>query len=251
MEIKFSDNFSAQSEIYARYRPTYPDSLFRFLAGCVQEHNIAWDCGTGNGQAAIQLANYFNVVVATEPSESQLRNAMPCPGVEYRCETAETNSLPDGIVDLITVANALQWFEFDKFYQEVRRVLKPTGILAAWAYSIPTIDSETDRLLKTFHDETVGEFWVHPNRLVDQEYKTLPFPFEVMECPPFVSRRHFSRADLLGYLNTWSAVQKYIRTYNRNPTDDLAPMLTKFWPDENQIKEVTWKLILKIGRVKI
>ncbi|HOY94927.1 MAG TPA: class I SAM-dependent methyltransferase [Catalimonadaceae bacterium] len=249
MDKKFSDNFSAQSEIYARYRPSYPDSLFQFLATCVQEHKVAWDCGTGNGQAAIQLANYFHTVVATEPSENQLRIAVPCPGVEYRCETAETNSLPDGIVDLITVANAMHWFDFEKFFIEVRRVLKPNGILAAWAYSIPTIDPETDKILRTFHDETVGEFWVYPNHLVEQEYKTIPFPFEIIESPSFISSHSFSRSDLLGYLNSWSAVQKFIRAYNRNPAEDLVPVLSKIWPDEDQKREVIWKLIVKIGKV--
>jgi SAM-dependent methyltransferase len=249
MEKKFSDYFSAQSEIYAKYRPTYPDSLFRFLAGCVQEHNVAWDCGTGNGQAAIMLANYFDTVVATEPSENQLLNAVAYPRVEYRCETAEINTIPDGIVDLITVANALHWFDLEKFYKEVRRVLKPNGILAVWAYSIPKIDLETDRILNAFHNETVGEFWAYPNHLVDLEYKTIPFPFATIECPSFLSSRHFLREDLLGYLNTWSAVQKYIRVYNRNPTDDLAPILADVWPDETQIREVTWNLILKVGRV--
>lgn len=223
--------------------------MISFLAGCVQEHNVAWDCGTGNGQAAIQLSKYFHTVVATEPSENQLRNAVPCPGVEYRCETAETNSLPDGIVDLITVANAMHWFDFEKFFTEVRRVLKPNGILAAWAYSIPTIDPETDKILRTFHDETVGEFWVYPNHLVEQEYQTIPFPFENIECPSFVSKRLFSRSDLVGYLNSWSAVQKYIRANNQNPTKELESTLSKIWPDEGQKREVTWKLILKIGKV--
>jgi len=246
----FKDHFSRQSDLYAKYRPDYPASLYSFLAGLCKEKKLVWDCGTGNGQAAIGLSEHFEMVVATDPSAAQIRNAVPLPNINYRLERSESSSLPAGSADLITVANALHWFDLNRYYEEVKRVLKQDGIFAAWCYVLPDIDEKVDPVLQHFHNYTIGNFWLPENKLVQNEYRDLPFPFSEMPSPVFYSEKDFDLADLLAYLNTWSAVQRFIQHNDFNPTDELRQDLVRVWPNTDEKKKIRWKLFLKVGQNK-
>ena len=244
--LNFKDNFSVQSDIYVKYRPHYPAELFLWLSSLTPKHNLVWDCGTGNGQAAIYLAEYYDKVIATDPSEKQISNAIPHAKVTYKVEKAENNSLGTHAADLITVANALHWFDFDNFYHEVKRVLIPGGIFAAWAYGLPVITPEIDAVVRKLHDETLGPFWLAENRLVEKEYTTVPFPFELLDAPEFFYEKKFTLKDYIGALNTWSATQRFIQQKGYNPVDEVYDTLKNIWADEQLVR---WKLILKVGKV--
>ncbi|MDX1672399.1 MAG: class I SAM-dependent methyltransferase, partial [Balneolaceae bacterium] len=181
----FKDQFSKQSNAYKKYRPSYPDALFEYLSTLTEEHELAWDSGTGNGQAAFSLVDFYTDVYATDPSEEQIENATPHPNITYRVERAEDCSLDDASVDLVTVAQALHWFDFYAFYAEVKRVLKEGGVFAAWTYGRPSINRNIDGLIRYFHDELLEGYWRYENRLVDLEYVTLPFPFKELSTPQF------------------------------------------------------------------
>lgn len=243
----FKDNFSTQSKLYSKHRPRYPDSLFAYLASLVAEHYLVWDCGTGSGQAAIGLANFFEKVIATEPSASQLAHAVRHARVEYRNEAAETSSLEYQSADMITVANAMHWFKLEEFYTEVNRVLKPGGIVAAWCYALPEVSSAIDAVVRHLHDEVLGNYWQAENRLVEKEYRTIAFPFRELETPQFYAESQVVFNDLLGYLNTWSATQRYSADRGHNPVDALKPDLEAAWADAESHK-MRWKLALKVGR---
>lgn len=243
----FKDNFSKQSDLYVKYRPHYPVELFSFLATLTDEHELAWDCGTGNGQAATGLADFYSTVFATDPSEQQISNAIPHKKVTYAVEKAEQNSLATNSVDLLTMANALHWFDFDVFYKEARRVLKKNGIIAAWAYGLPEIATEIDKIVKHFHDHVVGKFWLAENRLVEKGYTTIPFPFTEIKSPAFAYDKLLTLDELIGYFNTWSATQRFINENNFNPTEKLRQELNTLWSEGSE-KKLTWKLVLKIGR---
>lgn len=245
----FKDHFSKQAEIYVQYRPTYPKELFTYLASLMREHSLAWDCGTGNGQSAVQLAEFYEQVVATDPSEQQIQNAIAHEQINYKVERAEETTLADRSVDLITVAQALHWFDFDRFYTEVKRVLKKDGVLAVWAYGVPSVSTELDPLIRNFHDEVVGEFWQKENKLIDKEYETIPFPFQTVPTPSFHIRKQWTRTELLGHFRTWSATQKFIDKYGKDPLEELETEFAKHWENRDEVKEVSWKLILKIGKV--
>src|ERR1700739_875412 len=245
----FSDYFSKQSDIYVKYRPTYPKELFSYLSSLTKEHKLAWDGGTGNGQSANGLSEFYDSIIATDPSEEQIKNAIPYKKIVYRVEKAEDNSLQTASADIITIANAMHWFNFDAFYKEVRRVLKPNGIIAAWAYGLPIISPEIDPIVKRFHDETLGTYWLEPNRMVEKGYTTIPFPFEFFSTPKFRIEKLMNLADFIGYFNTWSATQRYISQHNINPTEELEKDLRKVWGDAELEKKLTWDLILKIGKV--
>lgn len=247
--MNFKDNFSKQSAAYARFRPTYPPELFAYLASLTPAHDLAWDCGTGNGQAALGLADYYAQVYATDPSEQQIAHARPHERVRYRVQQAEAPTLDDHSVDLVTVAQALHWFRFDAFYAAVKRVLKPGGIFAAWAYGLPSVTPAVDVLINRFHHETVDAFWQPENRLIEKEYRTIPFPFEELPAPPFLMRKELTLADVTGLLRSWSAVQRYIDAHGTDPVNGLEPELARAWGNPQEAKTATWKLILKTGRV--
>lgn len=243
----FKDNFSTQAEYYARYRPHYPDALYSALAELTKDHALAWDCGTGNGQAAVGLAAFYNHVIATDPSDSQLRHCIPGNRISYRVEKAEHSSLADASVDLLTIANALHWFDLDVFYQEASRVLKPAGVIAAWCYGNPAIDTATDTIIMHYHDEIVGPYWLPESRIVEAEYKDIPFPFTSLPMPAFYCERSMYRSDLVGLLRTWSATQKFIDANGVDPLPGIERELAAIWPD-GELRRASWKLTLKVGR---
>ncbi|MGM1429637.1 class I SAM-dependent methyltransferase [Sphingobacterium lactis] len=245
----FNDNFSKQASIYAQFRPSYPHELYDYLQSLSPAQALAWDCGTGNGQSAIHLADYFDHVHASDPSEAQIENAFEHERVSYHVETAEKPSLSDNSVDLITVAQAIHWFQIDQFYEVAKRVMKKNGIIAIWAYATPTINPEIDRILLDFHDRIVGPYWPEEINLLRQGYMTIPFPFREIEPPEFYIRKSFKLQDLLGHLLTWSATQRFIQQEQVNPIGKLQDQLMPLWADPQKTKQVTWKIMMRVGKL--
>ena len=173
----FKDLFSAQASTYQKFRPQYPEELFTYLAGTVGAHDRVWDCGTGNGQAARALAKHFKSVIATDASQGQIDSAVAHPSVEYRVAPAEGSGLPAASVDLITVAQALHWFDLDPFYAEVNRVLKPGGRIAVWCYGITKVHTAIDAIVEGFYSGTLNGYWDPARHFIDEEYRTIAFPF--------------------------------------------------------------------------
>lgn len=246
--ITFKDHFSTQSGIYAKYRPGYPRELYTFLAGLTPEHALAWDCGTGNGQAAIGLAEFYDHIIATDPSHEQISNCTPHPKISYRVETAETNTLPANTADLLTVATALHWFDLDVFYKEAARVLKPHGVIAAWTANTPTVSPQVDDVIKQLHDDILGDYWLAENHLAGDGYANIYFPFQQIDCPVFTSGKTMTLEDMTGYLNTWSAVQRYNNMHGNNPVGMIQAALAEAWGNPSLERHVVWTLKVKAGR---
>ncbi len=244
----FKDHFSKQSAAYARYRPLYPAALFDHLASVAPARQLAWDCGTGNGQVAVELAERFDRVVATDPSAGQIAQAVPCPNVDYRVEPAEHSTLAAQSADLITVAQALHWFDFDAFYGEARRVLKPGGILAAWCYGLFRVEPALDRVIDRLYVDIVGPYWPSERRLIDEGYRSIPFPFEQVASPGFNMEVDWDLDELLGYLGTWSAAQRYLDVHGLDPLQQMAPELAAAWGSPQTKKRIQWPIHLMIGR---
>lgn len=207
MNAPFNDHFTPVSTHYARFRPIYPEALFAWLATTVPARDLAWDCAAGSGQATLDLARHFTRVIATDASRAQIDAASPHPNVEYRVAPAEASGLSEATVDVITVAQALHWFDLDRFYAEVHRVLKPSGILAAWTYGVQTMDeARVDACVQTFYRETVGPCWPPERRYVENGYQTLPFPFREIPAPKFHMTATWTLPELLGYLRSLSLI---------------------------------------------
>lgn len=244
------DLFSGHAADYAKYRPTYPPALFEFLAAQCAERRLAWDCATGNGQAALGLAPYFEQVVGTDLSARQLQQAPPCSNVVYREATAEASGFDAWSVDLVTVAQALHWFDLDRFHGEVRRVTKPGGVVAVWCYALAEITPEIDRVVRDYYDNVIGKYWEPERRLVVEGYATLPFPFDRIATPPFEMTAEWNLAQCVSYLNTWSATQAAIQALGRNPLDEFSTRLAEVWGDPEQPRRIAWPLFVHVGKLE-
>jgi ubiquinone/menaquinone biosynthesis C-methylase UbiE len=245
-ESGFKDYFSQQATEYAKFRPRYPKELFRWLGGVAPSRQLAWDCATGNGQAAVALAKVFDRVIATDASEKQLANAEANSRVSYRVAPAERSGLEAQSIDLVTIAQALHWFDLDQFYAEVGRVLKPAGVIAVWAYKLATVSPEIDAVVKHFYSEIVGPYWPEERVLVEK-FEELPFPFRQAETPPFAMVAEWRVENLLGYLRTWSARQRFIAAEQRDPLEEIEEKLRCTW--EDKVRRVVWPLTIRVGRV--
>ncbi len=243
--------FSAQAKEYRQFRPTYPAALYERLLQEVKNKNQAWDCGTGNGQVALELAKYFTAVAATDISPAQLDQAELRDNITYTVCRAEQTTFAADSFDLITVVQAIHWFDFDAFYQEAARLSKPGGILAVWGYGLIRFeDRAINNHIVHFYKEITGPYWDAERKYIDEAYQTIPFSFsEIKVAETFTMERHFTLPELGGYLNTWSSIQKYQQVNNSNPVPKLLTLLKPFW-SENVIKTATFPIFIRLGRIE-
>jgi SAM-dependent methyltransferase len=243
------DNFSQQAGVYAQFRPHYPTELFEFLFQHCNNFDAAWDVGTGNGQCAVRLAAQFGSVLATDISAKQLEHAPDLPNIRYKVGSAEHCPAPDDSFDLITVGQALHWFDFGPFFQEVQRTLRPGGLFAAFGYGLLRTDEAINTRLDHFYTTIVGPYWDAERRHVDARYQTIPFPFDPIECPALSMQYAWSKSQFLGYLRSWSALQHYIREKDQDPLPAFAAQLASVWPDDT-IMPVNFPIFVQAGRPK-
>jgi len=246
----FSDHYSSIASRYASYRPSYPPALFAWLASVAPDRRCAWDCGTGSGQAAVPLADHFAHVVATDPSAAQLKHAASHTGLHYAAMSAERSALAAGSASVVTVAQALHWFDQPAFFAEARRVLVARGVLAVWSYGLLRLHEPTlDDIVRRFHGETVGPYWPPERRLVDESYASLELPFDHIEAPPFSMHAEWTLDHFVGYLSTWSAVQRARTATGMDPIPEVVESLRAAWTPDGEARRLDWPLTLHAGRV--
>lgn len=215
------DNFSTESDKYFKYRPAYPTALYELLSSKVSRKNTAWDCGTGNGQIAFELAKSFDMVFATDISQPQIDNALQADNILYSVQAAEKTNFSNEQFDLIVVGQAIHWFDFDKFYKEVKRTAKPNAILCVVGYGKLEISETIDPIVSGFYNTVIGKYWDSERRYIDEAYQTIPFPFEEIQTPQMLNTQYWTLQHLVGYLDTWSAVKHFIKQNNYNPINQL------------------------------
>lgn len=243
------DIFSAQAAVYAQYRPTYPDELFDYIVSFVRERESAWDCATGNGQAAVKLARYFKQVIATDISEAQLSKAVPKENITYQLCPAEQTPFADQSFDLITIATAYHWINWKQFHQEACRVGKKGAVVAAWTYyTLLTGDPSLDDLYNHFYRDIIQPYWDYERRFLDERYETVEFDFERLPTRPFQSELLWTKEQFLGFLDSWSAVQHYKEAHNASPLTLIAEDLDRLWP-AGEAKAFTLPIALLLGRI--
>lgn len=243
----FKDLFSRQSKIYSVARPSYPRELFDFIVEYGNERLKAWDCATGNGQCAISLAHYFDHVIATDASENQIKHASPNPKVIYHTATAESSGISDNSIDLVTVATALHWFNIPEFFEECKRVLRPNGLVAVWAYTDTKINDDIDPLVEKLGGEILKDYWAPEVKIIRDKYQTIDFPFREIKTPVFESQLKWSLHDLKAYFESWSAFQKYLEIKKENPLDLMKKEIEEAWGDPMHRKTITWPIYMRLG----
>ncbi len=248
---RFKDLFSGHASDYAAYRPRYPEELFDLITKNCRERRLAWDCGTGNGQAALGLAERFERVIATDPSEDQLKNATPHPRIEYRPWPAEKTEIADDSVDLITAAQALHWFDFPRFSREVKRVAKPRAWLAVWCYSVARITPEVDLVADRLYSDLLAGHWEPERRWIEQGYEGIDLPFEREEKVKLTISVPMTLEKWLNYLGTWSAVKNCIKKTGQDPVLSLKSDFEKAWGHPKTERAVTFPIALRMGPIAL
>lgn len=246
--VSFKDHFSKQARDYARFRPGYPPALLDWLAAQSPGRTLALDVATGNGQAAVDLARHFERVLASDAAASQLAHARPHPRVRYLRHAAERLPYRAACADLLAVAQAAHWLDFERFYAEVHRVLRPGGICALWTYEKFRVDAEVDALVDAFYTDVIGPYWPPERRHVEQAYRSLPFPLTELPAPRIVLENDWTLGTVLRYLGTWSAVQRYRDARGEDPLPALGDNLRRIWPPE-RARRLRWPIHLRIGRI--
>lgn len=248
--MNYIDHFNEQSENYLFFRPTYPEALYDYLLNLAGKNACVWDCATGNGQAAIPLAERFRKVIATDISQTQLDVAIKHSGIEYVCSPAEHTPIQANSIDLITVAQALHWFGLDAFYQEVRRVGKPSALLAVWCYPLGVFKDKTlDKLIRYLYEDILVTYWPKERYYIDEAYQTIAFPFKKLTTPDFIMEKKFGFKEFCGYLGTWSAIKEYQKRNGSNPLQLIVSELAAVWGDLERTRIMTWPLHLLVGRI--
>jgi len=245
--MNLKDNFSTQSKQYAKFRPTYPKELYQFLLSHVAKTQVAWDCATGNGQIATVLSQHFDYVYATDISENQLKNAPQIANITYKVERAEYTSFQDHSFDLITVGQAIHWFKFDAFYTEVKRTLKPNGLIAIIGYGIMHINAEIDEVIHYLYKDILGSFWDEERKYIEDNYLNVTFPFREIQCPAFQITTAWNFEQLIGYLETWSALQHYIKLKSKSPIPLIYERLKQAWGNTKK-HTIHFPILLKVGK---
>ncbi|HEY0373078.1 MAG TPA: class I SAM-dependent methyltransferase [Thermoanaerobaculia bacterium] len=246
--MSFEDHFSGHAADYARHRPRYPDELFAWLASQSPRRELAWDAGTGSGQVAAALAHVFDRVIATDASAEQLARATPHDRVEYRHEPSGHSSLDAGSVDLVTAGAAAHWFDLDAFYREIARVGRKGTLVALFSYGPRDFADLTGPAVHRFNTEILGPYWPERIQYVDDRYTTLPFPFEEIAAPPFFMTAEWTLWDLVAFLETWSASQRYFVEHGTRATAEILPELTETWGgDPNERRELRCPIFVRAG----
>lgn len=244
----FKDHFSSHAADYAAFRPRWPPELFSWLSGQVYSRDLAWDCATGNGQAARALAAHFRQVIATDASGNQIQHALPGKNIDYRVEPAEKSSLADNSVDLIVVAQAIHWLELGAFLAEADRVMRPGGLLAIGAYQLPEVNDAVNEVIRYLWGQILDGWWPPERALVDRGLEGLDLPWPDLDPPAFEITAYWNLSELLDYLGTWSSVRRYQENKGENPIDSIAGKLNKAWGNPPFKLRVAWPISLRLCR---
>ncbi len=240
------DNFSTQATAYAQFRPRYSEHVFKPIINLCSEKTIVWDCATGNGQAAMILANHFEHVFATDISQKQIDYAAQAENITYSIASAENTHFEKKSLDLIVVAQAAHWFNFEKFYANVNHFLKDDGVLALVGYGLSTISPEIDKIVNHFYTNIIGTFWDAERRHIEQHYASIPFPFKDMLVPEAKMTFNISMDAFIGYLNSWSAVQHFKNKNNYNPVGLIELDLKTVWGES--LHQISFPVFYRVGK---
>jgi SAM-dependent methyltransferase len=241
--------FDQGGKAYARFRPEYPAELARFLAGITPVHDLAVDVGCGTGQLTIQLARYFDEVIGVDPSADQIAHAVVHERTRYLHAQAERIPIPESSVNLITVAQAVHWFDLPAFYSEVRRIAADRSVIALVSYGVLRIEGLLQDRFSLFYDDEIGPFWPPERKLVDNGYRDLHFPFDELAAPEMAMKRDWSLNEFLGYLSTWSAVQAAKEAGREDILTNFAHDLSQLWGDPVGKRPIVWPINMRVGKI--
>lgn len=242
-------DYSPYAKQYAKSRPGYPEELFKYLASLIDNHNVAWDCATGSGQAALSLVKYFDKVIATDVSREQIKNAVQHSRIEFRVCPSENSGISDNSVNLITAASAVHWFNLPEFYREAKRVMAAEGVIAVWTYHVGYIEPPFNDLFLRFYRDILSPYFSEGARLVDNRYADIVLPGKQIESKNLFVSVKWKLSDMFNFIESWSGTQEYRKRNGENPVSLIETDLRKLWGNPQQIHTLRWPIFIKIARM--
>ncbi len=243
--------FSDKAKLYESSRPVYPQEIYAYLASLCSATGLAWDSACGNGQAAIGLVKEFERVYATDISNEQIENAKLHPKISYEVSPSEKVKLENESCDLVCVTQALHWFNYDLFWPEVQRVLKPEGVFSAFGYNWPSVNTEIDAAIERLVYQTIAPFWAPQNKLLWNHYRDLTIPFEKIESPSFAMRVNWNLDEYFNFLHTFSATRRCMEAMGNKFFQTAYEAVDVLWGNAEQRKSVNLEFVFYAGCKKI
>jgi ubiquinone/menaquinone biosynthesis C-methylase UbiE len=153
-------------------------------------------------------------------------------------------------MDAITVCQALHWLDQPKFFAEAARVLGRKGVLVVSVYSDPELENlAVNPILQHYNKAVVGQYWPPERKMVDEQYRSVKFPFEELPVPRLVMERQWNLEQLVGYLRSWSATVRYIDAMGSDPTEEFRSALAERWGDPQQSQRIIWPFTIRACRL--
>ncbi|MDQ3494779.1 MAG: class I SAM-dependent methyltransferase [Pseudomonadota bacterium] len=243
----FHDHFSRVASAYAQARPSYPAALFDWISANAPRRALAWEAGCGSGQATRGLASRFDAVHASDPSAAQVAQAPRLAKVRFVVEPGERCSLPDASVDAACAAQALHWFDRDRYFAECARVLRPGGVLVAWSYQDVVLPPALAAAGAAFLAEIAAD-WPPQRADVDAGYAGYHWPFEALTVPHLEFGARWPLPRLLGYFSSFSAVKRHREATGKDPVGRHAEALAAAWGDPERERDLSWPLFVHARR---
>lgn len=246
--MKHHQFFNDKAELYARARPVYPQEVYRYLSSLCPLKNLVWDSACGNGQAAISLVEEFDNVFASDVSSEQIKRAKVHPRINYETSSSEAVNLENESCDLVCVAQALHWFDYDSFWPEVQRVLKPDGIFSAFGYTWPSVSKNIDAVIENSILKSIESFWAPQNKLLWNHYRDLEIPFERIDSPRFTMSANWNLDEYFNFLHTFSATRRCMEAVGDKFFQEAYRQVSDLWGDPQQKKLVGLDFVFYAGR---
>jgi len=219
-----------------------PNDPLRLLdVGC----NVgAWLSDVRNRRPTSQLAG----VELNAPAIMAAARSLP--NVVLARSVAERLPFPDDAFDCVTCLEVLEHLPAANWklaIEEMRRVLKPGGAVAATCYLAPTVCAEVDPVLREW-EAFIAPYWTPERALLEDRFRGVAFPFAEVPVPAFEVSTVVSLEGFLGYLGTWSAARTYEKQHGANPLDLFAPQFATAWGCGECLRTLRWQLTGRAGR---
>ncbi|KAL4426897.1 hypothetical protein ABPG74_008821 [Tetrahymena malaccensis] len=230
-----------QGQNYDKYRPKYPSKFFDLILKDLNSKESYLDVGCGTGQMLFKLNSHFKIAVGTDLSEKQVsvatekisnnQNYMNVKVIQSDANnlisSLQKNSLPLNY-DLVTVGQALHWFEVEKFLQLTQsKILNQNQnsrlAVAAYYWDGFDIDINNEQLSgKQIHEQyynSIKNYYDFDRDNLYSNYKHYPFNkyFEQTSEDSFIEKDIFQLDDLVRYMKTSSAYNTLVEQNSKNP----------------------------------
>ncbi|KAH9507373.1 hypothetical protein Btru_057943 [Bulinus truncatus] len=226
------------AEMYSRYRPGYPQEIFDQIISYHDElgangRQLAVDVCCGSGQSAVPLVKLFDKVIGVDVSQDLLDHLpKDVPNLTYyMCPAEDMPMIDSGTVDLVTVGAGLHWLDIDRFFPEVKRILKPGGTFAAYTWLVDQIEHGELRRYLMEAAVIFKDYYTSKALIGFDKYQSVEFPFQDLRRFELQMKDEMTMEQWEGFIHTFHSTKLY---YEAHPGTDIVGDIIKRPSDYKQ-----------------